>query len=306
MPRAKPWLKLWVDSLVGPKSLDLSLAETGAWWKLYGFAHYLGCSGRLTRENDRPYTLPAMMEALHITRRADMATFRRMLDKQLDLGLLRWEESTLVITTYDDEQSRAPSAQKEAVRDRVSRHRAAKKQANQHEPVTDSPLPDTSPQPQGHPGRAEIPHGDVTDVTALPSVSASVSSEEDGGSKGEGTTASIAEEAMVAELSRCYEDTIGLLSGTTRELFDEFLEEYHGPAAWISEAFKEGVKYNHRSWAYIRKILMNWQEEGRRGESHGQERAGATERDPLAGARDTGWDVQVVREHDGGEGGEEN
>ncbi len=175
MAPSKPWLKLWVDSLLGLKSLDLSLAETGAWWKLYAFGHYLGHSGRLTRENDRPYTLPAIMEALHITRRADMATFQQMLDKQLDSGLLRWEAQVLVIAGYDDEQSRAPSAQKEAVRDRVSRHRAAKKQANQHEPVTDSALPDVTSQPQSEPESSEDGNTDVTDVTALPSASVSVS-----------------------------------------------------------------------------------------------------------------------------------
>jgi len=272
MPRAKPWLKLWVDSLVGPKSLDLSLAETGAWWKLYGFAHYLGCSGRLTRENDRPYTLPAMMEALHITRRADMATFRRMLDKQLDLGLLRWEESTLVITGYDEEQSRAPSAQKEAVRDRVSRWRAAKKQGNSHETVTDSPLPDASPQAQGRPGRAEIPHEDVTDVTALPSASASVSSQEDGGSKGEGTTASIAEQAMEAHhaelndlrlppMIAAYEEKLGR-TPTPTELTKmlDYAEEYG--VAMFAKALDEMVSHKARTLAYAERCMETWKQEG--------------------------------------------
>ncbi|KKM14592.1 hypothetical protein LCGC14_1704540, partial [marine sediment metagenome] len=125
MARPKPWLKLWVDSVLGLKSLDLSLAETGAWWKLYAFGHLLGQSGRLTRENNRAYALPEIMEALRITRRADMAIFQHMVDKQLDSELLRWEGQILVIAGYDDEQSRAPSAQKEAVRDRVQRWRAA-------------------------------------------------------------------------------------------------------------------------------------------------------------------------------------
>ena len=409
MAREKPWLKLWVDSLLGLKSLDLSLAETGAWWKLYAFGHYLGQSGRLTRENNRPYALPAIMEALRITKRADMATFQHMVDKQLDSGLLRWEGQVLAITGYDDEQSRAPSAQKEAVRDRVQRWRAAQKD----ESVTDSPLPDAAPQPQSVPGTPETGNGNVTGVTALPSVLSSVSALEDlsfdsflstcrevvssiihhtrdtqsqhdqilawlaeyGGGAGfkvgkeysvpEGRidlvwlvgdevvagfevdhrtpkaksmvklggldapwkciilrsereafveeqgiqvieltgelSAGVTEQALVAELSRCYEADIGLLSGTTRELFEEFLEEYHGPVGWIAEAFKEAVKYGHRNWAYIRKILMNWQEQGRRDESHGRQtkRDETPERDPLAGARESGWKVRTVREHEG-------
>ena len=414
MARPKPWLKLWVDSLLGLKSLDLSLAETGAWWKLYAFGHYLGQSGRLTRENNRPYALPAIMEALRVTRRADMATFQHMVDKQLDSGLLRWAGQILVITGYDDEQSRAPSAQKEAVRDRVQRWRAAQKD----ESVTASPLPDAAPQPQSVPGAPETGNGNVTGVTALPSVLSSVSAleglsfdsflstcrevvssiinhtrdtqsqhdqiqswlaeygagagfkvrkeysvvegridlvwlvgdevvagfevdhrtpkaksmaklggldapwkciilrsereafvEEQGIQVIELTgelSPGVTKQALVAELSKCYEANIGLLSGTTRELFEEFLEEYHGPVSWIADAFKEGVRYNHRSWAYIRKILINWQEQGRRDESHGRqaERTGTAERDPLAGARESGWNVETYREHDGAEDGD--
>ncbi len=302
MARPKPWLKLWVDSLLGLKSLDLSLAETGAWWKLYAFGHYLGQSGRLTRENNRPYALPAIMEALRVTRRADMATFQHMVDKQLDSGLLRWVGPILVITGYDDEQSRSPSAQKEAVRDRVQRWRAAQKQ----ETVTGSALPDATPQPQGEAEVSENGNGEVTSVTALPSALSSVSALEDGGCKGEDKLPSVTEQALVAELSKCYEANIGQLSGTTRWLFDEFLEEYHGPVSWIADAFKEGVSYNHRSWAYIRKILITWQQEGRRDESHGKqtERVDTPERDPLAGARESGWKVRTVREHDGSEDGD--
>jgi len=50
-----------------------------------------------------------------------------------------------------------------------------------------------------------------------------------------------------------YEQNIGLL---TPMLADELRDaEKTWPAAWIEDAFREAVRQNARSWAYIRKIL---------------------------------------------------
>lgn len=299
MARTKPWAKLWVGWYHKPDWLSLSLGEKGAWWLLYSLAQELESDGRMV-SNGSPMTLRDISRALHIEERADRDIFRRMVTKRVAQGGLHWDGDTLVLTDFANEQARTPSKEKEAVAERVRRHRARQQHVSgtsrhtldARQTVTGNPLPAEDseavvPEPNGQ---------SVTDVTALPISPLSSISEEDRGSGGKETR--MAEEAMVAELSRCYEDNIGLLSATARELFDDFLEEYHGPISWIAEAFKEGVKYNHRNWAYIRKILMNWQTEGRGERDHEKQRDGAAERDPLAGARESGWKVQTFREHD--------
>ena len=311
MARAKPWAKLWVGWYHKTDWLSLSLAEKGAWWLLYSLAQELERDGRMV-SSDGNMTLRDITRALHLEERSDRDIFRRMVKKRLAQGGLHWDGDTLVLTDFATEQARTPSKEKEAVAERVRRYRERQQRSagtSLHTPparqsVTDSSLPPAV-------SEAEVPENggqSVTGVTALPLSPLSSSSEEVRGSGGKEPRTVAEEEAMVVELSRCYEDNIGLLSATARELFDDFLEEYHGPISWIADAFKEGVKYNHRSWAYISKILMNWQNEGRGERDHGRQggRDEAPERDPLAGARETGWNVKTYGEHDGSEDEDED
>jgi DnaD/phage-associated family protein len=60
-----------------------------------------------------------------------------------------------------------------------------------------------------------------------------------------------------------YEQNIGLL---TPILADELRDaEKTYPAAWIEEAFREAVRQNVRSWAYVRKILERRDRREKRG-----------------------------------------
>ena len=60
-----------------------------------------------------------------------------------------------------------------------------------------------------------------------------------------------------------YEQNIGLL---TPMLADELRDaEKTYPAAWIEDAFREAVRQNARSWAYIRKILERRERREKRG-----------------------------------------
>jgi len=60
-----------------------------------------------------------------------------------------------------------------------------------------------------------------------------------------------------------YEQNIGLL---TPMLADELRDaEATYPAAWIDEAFRQAVRQNARSWAYVRKILARRQRSEKRG-----------------------------------------
>jgi DnaD/phage-associated family protein len=73
-----------------------------------------------------------------------------------------------------------------------------------------------------------------------------------------------------------YEQNMGLIH--SRILAEELREaEETYPEEWIEEAFRIAVGNNVRRWAYVRRILERWAEEGR-GER--QERAAGKERSP--------------------------
>ena len=104
-------------------------------------------------------------------------------------------------------------------------------------------------------------------------------------------------ETMMAVISNIYEENIGPLKPVLREEFNDFIESFRGPAAWIPLAFKEALSYNKRNWKYIRTILEDWEEKGGPDDKSKQPRAKRTERAdtskrrPLEGARETGWDI---------------
>lgn len=306
MAGTKPWAKLWVGWYHTADWLGLSLAEKGAWWLLYSLAQELDGDGRMI-SGDGPMTLRDISRALHLEERTDRDIFRRMVKKRVAQGGLHWDDDTLVITEFSKEQKRTTTSHPDAVKERVRRWRAVRPRpadTSVHTPdarqsVTANQLPEDE-------SESEVPENlgqSVTDIPPLPLSPLSSISKGNRGSGGKGGRSAVEEKAMVAELSRCYLDVIGSLSASARELFDEFLEEYHSPVEWISDGFKEGVKYGKRNWAYIRKVLMNWQDEGREGIDHERPAEGhaATGGDPLAGARESGWEVERIGEHDGAE-----
>jgi DnaD/phage-associated family protein len=72
-----------------------------------------------------------------------------------------------------------------------------------------------------------------------------------------------------------YEDNIGML---TPMIADELkAAEKLYPISWISDAVKEAVAQNKRSWRYIARILERWSAEGR---SHGAHRRDPEKEDP--------------------------
>ncbi|HCH07765.1 MAG TPA: DNA replication protein DnaD [Dehalococcoidia bacterium] len=58
-----------------------------------------------------------------------------------------------------------------------------------------------------------------------------------------------------------YEQNVGMLSPMIADELREAEELY--PAEWISEAIREAVGLNKRSWRYISRILERWEHEGR-------------------------------------------
>ncbi len=58
-----------------------------------------------------------------------------------------------------------------------------------------------------------------------------------------------------------YEENIGMLTPLIADELREAEKLY--PKAWISEAIKEAVTHNKRSWRYIARILERWSAEGK-------------------------------------------
>lgn len=58
-----------------------------------------------------------------------------------------------------------------------------------------------------------------------------------------------------------YEQNIGMLTPMIAEELRD--AERHYPAEWITDAFREAVSGNKRSWKYVQAILERWRDEGR-------------------------------------------
>ena len=63
-----------------------------------------------------------------------------------------------------------------------------------------------------------------------------------------------------------YEQNIGLLVPLVADQLADAAEHY--PPEWITDAFREAVEQNKRSWSYIRAILRRWEVEGRDGKAY--------------------------------------
>ncbi len=135
----KPWLKMWVRWLNDPEMVGLTLAEAGAWWKLYTLAHSCGQEGRVVTDHGRPLTLDEMRNNLRL-KASDYTTFDTMIEKMVKEGSLHWGGDTLIVTHYLDDQMTAPSDTKEAraERQRKRRDRLFKEYGSKDNPV---PLP---------------------------------------------------------------------------------------------------------------------------------------------------------------------
>lgn len=123
MPRSKPWLKMWVESLDDPKMLRLTMAEEAAWWRLLRLAQRCNAGGSLITSSGSPLTRQEITACLHITSPNDLATFDSMLKKMEAEGSLLWNDESLHIIHFQERQEMAASETPEAIRERVRRYR---------------------------------------------------------------------------------------------------------------------------------------------------------------------------------------
>lgn len=272
MSRDKPWLKMWAEWLGDAKMDRLSLAEQGAWWRLVSLAHECGDldeNGKPTGAlivAGTPLSLTEIMKSLKITGASDQAILSQMLDKMKAVGSLYWNSNTLVVTHYEERQRAVTDTKEDRARRQRERREALKeKEKREAEKRTPPLLEEESKRKEAE---AET-HAQTSNV-----------------------------KAVTLELSRCYERYIGLLNPLDADRmieFTQYYESHDGKIAWIEQAFIK-TPVNKRRWPYVQAILERYIEEGgtdgRAAQGRGVgEPNGAHRRDPLAGARATGWEV---------------
>ncbi|MDP3052269.1 MAG: hypothetical protein Q8N42_02055 [bacterium] len=138
MPRSKPWLKMWVESLDDPKMLRLTMAEEAAWWRLLRLAQRCNAGGSLITSSGSPLTVQEIITCLHIASPDEIAAFGSMIKKMEMEGSLLWNNTALHIIHFSERQEMAASETPEAVRERVRLFR------QRH--VTETPLQPELPQ----------------------------------------------------------------------------------------------------------------------------------------------------------------
>ncbi len=331
MAQYKPWLKMWVEWLHDPKMLKLTLAEAGAWWKLVTLARECGDDGRLVNGHGAPLDLKDIMATCHITSSAACKAFHAMLKKMESDKSLKWDGTTLVIINFKKRQEKTASETPEAVRDRVAKWR------REHKVVTTLPLPlpdPSSPTPPLSTKESKDIRVTELECNAVTPVTLEVFGDtnetrkplqtglgESGESLGRPLASPLADKIM-AEVSKLYAENISEITSPIADELRDFCENYQGQLEWISLAFGEALSLNKRNWRYIRAILEDWEQkggpsgraaqklkrraEGKAGETRGRvggeprERgSGAHQRDPLAGAREQGWEVLGGDESEG-------
>jgi len=83
----------------------------------------------------------------------------------------------------------------------------------------------------------------------------------DGETEAETDTESEEKQKETAAIYSSYQNNITMLTSKSRDYINDAIDEY--PHQWILDAINEAVKYNARNWAYVEKILKNWQTKGR-------------------------------------------
>jgi len=230
---------MWVEWIHDPKMLGLTLAETGVWWKLVSLAQELAQDGRISESSGRPLNLDEVANCLHLSKKNDVRQLMCMMEKMQRQGSLHWDGATLVITKFAERQAQVPSATREAVRDRVKRHRRRQLE-------TEKPLHQVPPRPPLLEEEAEEEEEEERNDRKL--VTSNVNS--------------VNFDVVCAQISTLFEKNIGQLPDIVGEDIREFCESFSGDAGWIKPAFKEALSRNKKNWKYIRAILENWQDEG--------------------------------------------
>lgn len=122
-----PWLKLWIESLHDPKLTRLTLAERGAWWCLVILAQECDAGGKIISGN-HALDVDEIADAVHVKTGDDRLALESMLAKMEERGSLRQNSGVLMVVNLTKRQGQRLSERREAVSERVRRHRERQKQ----------------------------------------------------------------------------------------------------------------------------------------------------------------------------------
>jgi len=123
---------MWLEGLDDPKLTRLSLAEKGAWWGILQLAGKCDAGGKLI-SGGQGLDIDEISDALHIKTSEDHKALESMIAKMEKRGSLRWNESVLIVVHWEERQRIPPSSRREAIAERVRRHRERQKPA--HAPI---------------------------------------------------------------------------------------------------------------------------------------------------------------------------
>jgi len=252
----KTWVKLYTEINRDPKMGTLSWAHRGIWSALLALAGELDHRDEQGQETGEIDT--SDNAAWHI--RCDLDEFSKAVEVFVSRGMVTEKDGVLYLTNYGERQRRAPSDAPERVRERAQRHRARLQDARNEDatPLHDESNDDVTSASRGV-TRSDTDTDTDTEIetekiqTQIQIVASAAAD------------CRTPEADFVAESIRAYEDTIGLLSGTTQseEIRDTLAELYaHNVGSWWNTALLIAADNNKRSWSYVRAILENHLREG--------------------------------------------
>lgn len=310
MPRSKPWLKMWVEWLDNPKMNRLTLSEQACWWRLVSFAQRCAADGSLVTSSGSPLTLTEIISGIHISTPEDTSVFESMLKKMELEESLVWDSHVLHIVHFAERQELAPSQTKEALAERQRKHREKLRaresplESNKGTPLIDKDKEEEEEE-ESHDQKLVTKKGISESAVTEKSLQKAKSDVESNGKvvtppknadvKNLVPSRKIRDnDPILAEISKLFEENIGLITPLLGEKFKDFADNYRGPPEWIKDAFQEAAARGKHNWGYVEAILNNWQVEGRKDERKGkQRRDDAAARDSGEMLRKKGWKVNV-------------
>jgi len=229
----KTWVKLYTEIIDDNKLRPFTWAERGILMTLIALAGRLDYRDEKENETGRLDTLQDIVWYL----RCDIEELQEAVQKFIKCGMLEDWDGVLYVANYAKRQKRAPSSRRDAVSDRVKRHRE-KKQGESNEDVT-------TLQPDGNEDVTQL------DKTRLERVDAEAESESD-------VTA-----ATSASFSAWLDAKNNYMTQLDTDQLADLITEYSDE--WVAASICEANKSKRGggiSFKFIEAILARWKKEG--------------------------------------------
>ncbi|GAI90272.1 unnamed protein product, partial [marine sediment metagenome] len=163
-----PWIKMWVEALDDPKLTRMSLAERGAWWGILKLTRKCGDGNKIVSGGEG-LSVDEIAEALHIKTDEDRQALESMITKMGKRGSLKWIENILTVVHWEERQRIPPSAEREAVAERVRKYRERQKRLGE----TPEVISEMAERPRARDSKKATRSGDSEEATRVPRVRAS-------------------------------------------------------------------------------------------------------------------------------------